>query len=886
VVLSATPELIGRDSALAAVVEALRDRRLVTLVGPGGIGKTALARVAAAQVEASFARGCHVVDLTRSTTPDEVEGAVAAQLGFQTFQVLLDTPIELPILLLVDNCEHVTPAAADVVARVLEACSSPTVLATSRSPLGLPGEAIVPVGPLATPPRGFDGEKAAAVRLFLARARDAGATIGDTDLEAVGELCRRLDGVPLAIEIAAARSRSMSPTEILARLDEQLDLLSRRRWHGAFRHRSLRATIEWSYRLLDEGAQVFFDHLGVFAGPFSAQMAHQVAGTSGDQLGHTFDLLDELVSASLVMAEREGTTTRYRLLEALRSYALEGLRRRGDIDATWERFADAAATSALMLVDRSPQWDGAIVDHAGGMEANLVAALRRCVDRDTDGDRALLLTAALWESIHKGYTEEVAELGRQALTRWPTPTLPRWHDAAATVATASLLLGRHADSVACAGRALRASTGAVGVAGALLERAAALARLATGDGDTRSDFARAAAMARAAGDEATAVELEIHHAEAAAAAGCHDDALVELQLCAAAARRLGSTHLDVQARTVEGHVRLLVDPNSAGEVIEQALADARSIGDAAGILTNLCTLSMQRVLTGRPADAARTALEALDQLAVSGISALVRSALEAAAIVLLHLGRPAWSDVAATSRSLPPYAGVGSAPPELLPDCHGRRLLVREAVALARPELREALRAEGGDGGATSPGIGLPGRAVFRRIGDHWELAFEDRRVHVLHTKGMTDLAVLIAQPGHEVHCVELAGAAVEQASTGEVIDASARRAYEERVRQLQAELDQAEANHDIGRAERAREELDSVVDHLTAALGVAGRRRQSGSTAERARTAVTHRIRSAVGRIAEAHPALGQHLRLSVHTGTYCCYQPDRAVEWVVVRN
>lgn len=881
-VVSTVYELVGRDAALAALVDRIRDRRLVTVVGPGGIGKTALARAAAARVEASFERGCHVVDLTRATTADEVESVVAAQLGFQTFQALLDTPAELPILLLVDNCEHVTSAASDVIARVLEACTAPTVLATSRAPLDLPGEAVVPIGPLDTPPPGLHADDSPAVRLFLARARDAGATIVDGDLEAVCELCRRLDGVPLAIEIAAARTRSMSPAEVLARIDEQLDLLSRPRWHGASRHRSLRATIEWSYRLLDEPARALFDHLGVFAGPFGAEMAHEIGGGGRTDPGTTLRLLDELVSASLVMAERDGPATSYRLLEAPRSYALEALSGRGDLDATWERFVEAAARSARTVLEGARRWDGASAEHAGGLEANFVAALRWCLAHDSDGDRALLLTAALWETAHRGHTEEIAGLGREALARWPSPTLRRWHDAAATVATASLLLGRHADAVAFASRAMAGTRSDAALGDALLERAAALARLATGDGDTRPALLHAATIARTADAQALALELEIHHADAAATAGCHDDALTELQRCADTAVRLALPHLDVEARTVEGRVRLRMDDDAAGEVIERALADARAIGFSRAILSNLCWLSVQRLIAGRPADAANAALEVLDQLALSGVGRIVRVGLEAAAVVLLRLHRPAWADVAATARSLPPCGGTAGMAPELLPDAPGQLLLVREAVALARRELREALRSDPRHD-AESPTAAPPQRAVFRRTGDHWEVTFDNRTVHLIHTKGMGDLAVLIAHPGRDVHCVELAGAAVEQPSTGEVIDPSARRAYEERVRELQAELDQADADHDIGRAEQARQELDAIVDHLTVALGLAGHARRSAGTAERARTAVTQRVRSTVRRIADAHPALGNHLERSVRTGTYCSYRPDRAVDWIV---
>jgi hypothetical protein len=143
------------------------------------------------------------------------------------------------------------------------------------------------------------------------------------------------------------------------------------------------------------------------------------------------------------------------------------------------------------------------------------------------------------------------------------------------------------------------------------------------------------------------------------------------------------------------------------------------------------------------------------------------------------------------------------------------------------------------------------------------------------------DLSRLLAEPGREIHCLELAGAGAEQASTGEVIDDTARREYEQRIRDLQAEIDEAEANHDHARADRAQLEFDAVVEHLAGALGLGGRARRGGSTAERARSAVTHRIRATIRRLADEHPEVGRHLAVSVATGVYCSYRPERPVHW-----
>lgn len=218
-------ELIGRDGELATLRERLRRRRLVTVVGAGGIGQTALAKAVLDAEQSRFELGGRVVDLTRVDSADAVGGALAGQLGFPSFDALVNSPSEHSVLLLVDNCEHVTSAAAAVISELLAACQTPSVIATSRSPLDVPGEALVPIGPLQLPRTGALDADAPAVRLFLERARDAGVELDDGDLAAVVEICRRLDGVPLAIELAAARTRYWPPAEILDRLATGMDVL-------------------------------------------------------------------------------------------------------------------------------------------------------------------------------------------------------------------------------------------------------------------------------------------------------------------------------------------------------------------------------------------------------------------------------------------------------------------------------------------------------------------------------------------------------------------------------------------------------------------------------------------------------------------------------------
>jgi len=249
--------------------------------------------------------------------------------------------------MVIDNCDHVVDGAASAVVQVLGACNQQTVIATSRSPLELPGESILSLGPLALPAIGVDPCTAPSVALFLERCRDAGVEVAARDLEAVVDLCHHLDGLPLAIEIAAARARSMTISEIATRLAGSIDILDRPRYRGETRHRSLAATIDWSYGLLDAGTACVFEHLGVFAGPFSAHAARAVAGSPDD-----FDAtLEDLVHASLVVVDTSGTDARYRLLDTVRRYALDQLAAHDGVALAYDRFVEYVLARMAGTVD-------------------------------------------------------------------------------------------------------------------------------------------------------------------------------------------------------------------------------------------------------------------------------------------------------------------------------------------------------------------------------------------------------------------------------------------------------------------------------------------------------------------------------------------------------
>ena len=341
---------VGREDELAEIAAALGSARVVTLTGIGGVGKTRAALQAAARLLAQFRDGAWLCELAPVGDPDAVVEAVASALGVvaglgQTIDdSLLDFLRSKQILLVLDNCEHLLDSVTDLVDRVVRACPRVTVLATSREGLALAGERILALRSLAVPDLDATGGAAAAadaVRLFVERARDArsGFALQDDNAAAIAQICRRLDGIPLAIELAAAWVQAMSPQEIATRLDDQFRLL-RGGTHGAVeRHQTLRRTIDWSYDLLSVDERIVLDRLSVFAGGASLDDVEAVvAGDTIDEVD-VVEHLSALVRRSLVLADEADGRTRYRLLETVRQYAHEHLEDSGAAEAMQRRHA-------------------------------------------------------------------------------------------------------------------------------------------------------------------------------------------------------------------------------------------------------------------------------------------------------------------------------------------------------------------------------------------------------------------------------------------------------------------------------------------------------------------------------------------------------------------
>jgi predicted ATPase/DNA-binding CsgD family transcriptional regulator len=345
---------VGRTAELEELSQALSSNRLVTLVGPGGVGKTRLAVVAASENAGLFAGGGAFVDLV-PVSPDFVLHAVAAALGVverpqdPLEEVVHERLRAGRILLVLDNSEHVLGAAADLVRSVLASCPDVVVLATSRERLGIAGERVVPISPLPlTAPTDGDDESEAA-RLFTDR---AGRT--DADPDVVAEICRRVDGMPLAIELAAARSGSLGLDGLLAGLDDHLRMLSGSSPTGD-RHGSLRTVIEWSYQLLDEAERTAFRRLGCFVGAFDLAAAATIAG-HGDVAG-TSDLIGRLADKSLLVRVHRASGSRWQMLDTVHAYAHEQLEASGEADDVQGRH-HAWATATARQLEQSLDADG------------------------------------------------------------------------------------------------------------------------------------------------------------------------------------------------------------------------------------------------------------------------------------------------------------------------------------------------------------------------------------------------------------------------------------------------------------------------------------------------------------------------------------------------
>jgi predicted ATPase len=395
---------VGRSDDVAELTRLLEDSRLVTVTGPGGVGKTRLATELARQVQDRFPDGAWLVELGAAADAAQVTAEVMWVLGVQQdpgrppLEVLAEVLAPRRLLLILDNCEHVLPAAAELCAVLLRRADEVRVLATSREQLGLGSEAWYRLSPLQLPGSGEPEavRQSAAAELFAERARrgDPGFSLSPENAPLVARVVSRLDGMPLAIELAAARVEALGLAGLADRIDDALRLLAGKDLLAAERHRSLTAVADWSYRLLAEPEQLVFRRLAVFPGPFTLAAAEAVAGPEAGPIAA------RLVDCSLLVPLRTGADrrTRYTMLQTLRAYALTRLREAGEeqeATAALAAFASSVAAQAAAELEVSHTELGAL-RWLDAEDATLSRALGWALEHDPDGAMRLATALAPW----------------------------------------------------------------------------------------------------------------------------------------------------------------------------------------------------------------------------------------------------------------------------------------------------------------------------------------------------------------------------------------------------------------------------------------------------------------------------------------------------------
>jgi predicted ATPase/DNA-binding CsgD family transcriptional regulator len=436
---------VGRRRELGEIRNKLTTARLLSLVGPGGVGKTRLALRAAADLGRGFADGAWLVELAEVRDGSFVANAVLAaldlrdQTAMKPSQILLSDLRNRQLLLVLDNCEHLIEAVATLVADLLRAAPRLTVISTSREPLQVPGEQVIPIPPLQVPPA--DGTEPLdrlrqneAVTLFSERAAAASGTFALTSSNqgAVVALCRRLDGLPLALELAAVRTRVLSVEQILDRLTDRFALLTGGGRAALPRHQTLRTTIDWSYELLTAPEQTLFRRLCVFAGRFTLEDVEAVCTSTEVPTIAALDLLSALVDKSLVIKEDISGLACYRLHETLREYASLKLRDAQEENLLGERCIEHYRSTCLRSAEQARyrllewlRWAELEID-------NIRAVLQQCVAR-SDVARGLDIAASMkYYWITHGTTESI---------RWLDQLLPSGEASPVTLVRANYLRG-------------------------------------------------------------------------------------------------------------------------------------------------------------------------------------------------------------------------------------------------------------------------------------------------------------------------------------------------------------------------------------------------------------------------------------------------------------
>jgi predicted ATPase/class 3 adenylate cyclase len=601
---------VGRDAETNQMRALLETSPLVTLTGPGGIGKTRLALNLAADVLERYRDGVWAVELGTVTDEALVPQAVAAGLGIPLQPAT--APIEAiiahlrprKVLLLLDDCEHLVDACARLADALLRRCPGLRIMATSREPFGIPGESIFRVPPLSLPDPsqslaatelpGFE-----ALALFDERARVVQPTFraDERTIPSIARICRSLDGIPLAIELAAARVRSMPVEQIAARLDDRFRLLTGGSRVALQRQQTLRAAMDWSHDLLTDAEKATLRRLTVFVGSFTLEAAEAVCQGRDIESYEVLDLLTRLVDKSLVLLDAESGEGRYRLLETVREYAREKLIEVGEAAEAQTRHRDWY----LVLVERAkPEFfRGAdpttwvwLYDRERG---NLSAALDWSASDPASGDALLRMAAGLWRYWEiRGYLAEASGW----LARAIEADTGGASEVRATAQTGAAVIAGLRGDQAAAMRYLERCVDTQRAIGNPMAIAAALSNLASlclqqGDADrAKALLEEGVEYARSVSDWRGVAFTLLNLASVAEGQGRHDEAFRTFEEAAQIFRAEGDVWGEAHALGQHGAaLQTRGDREAAGEILGRALALYRSIGDGRGIARMLMLLA-------------------------------------------------------------------------------------------------------------------------------------------------------------------------------------------------------------------------------------------------------------------------------------------------------
>lgn len=817
--------LLGREREIAEVTDSVLSSQVTTLIGPGGVGKTSLATTVAATIgREQLAGAVAVVWLAPLRSPELVVAEVAAAVGLTKSgglsyeEAIIPWLADKDILLVLDNCEHLVAAVADLVDWLTSQLPRLRILATSREPLWVEGEVGHRLSPL---------DSGSAVQLFRDRVgeRHGEALKTERAERAIGEICRRVDGLPLAIELAAARAIGLDLEDITSHLDDLFHLLPRpaRRVDGG--QRSLRATVEWSDALLAPEERSLLHRMAVFAGGFELAAIHAVCAAPGQSAAQTADLTARLVEKSLLL--KLADSGRYQVLETIRQYAMEQLTTAGTIDAVRERHARFYLETALVECQGlMTGWERPHIDALARIEDNVRVALE-CLIRVAPSDALQLATGLtnFWWMQGK-LREGIGWIEQARIAATDAPLELR----ALGFCCQGFLVAHDTDDWRAAARLLDVG---IELLSGVIEPPPVLAMLTCLRG-----------------------ECDVFNGDA-------PSAVTRTQAA-----------LEIVARYPDTWAQALVLWNAA--YAKLAVGDANSALALFTECIELCVKNRYGVAEMCACNVVAEIWEARGALEQS------RAFWERALRLRLAIGASKMGHVHGTlPLTLLAIARVAAKQGELATTSK----LLREALPLAE-EMRDDATVQRIVELMKKTSQAKPAQsATLRHEAGVWQIVFNGKSVHVPDMKGFWHLRELVSRPREAVPALSLIAAQSEEplpiSDAGPALDREALKQYRKRLAQLDEELEDAEARQDVARHEERTAERDALIAELSRATGIGGKPRRTGSSTEKARLNVTRTLRHVISYLTSTAPELAAHLDESLVTGACCSYEPHDDIAW-----